>query len=888
MKTPEICEDDLRRQLVRDHRNLNGIDFVEVSDDQLSLQVYFLDKAPQGIHSENIIICGGRRVTDIEVIDIDVCRMPDKDLDDCLKIFVNKPGDFSDYTLRFVELDKQGRPTGKPFPGFDPRFAEIVFSFKAGCKNDLDCLQQEICSPAPLPQPEISYLAKDYASFRQLMLDRLSLIMPEWRERHVPDIGITLVEVLAYVGDHLSYFQDAVATEAYLDTARQRTSVRRHARLVDYRMHEGCNARAWVFVETHGPLPPLKRDEFAFLTGHNGALPESARMLSREALRKLNLPVGWYEVFEAMGTGDIQLYEAHNEIHFYTWADFECCLPRGATSATLTDEYLPTPPPPDDDSAEKYERKDHPEQQSAKHQRPPQDRKTPPKRKLNLRIDDVLIFEEVVSPTTGKRADADIAHRHAVRLTKVKPGEDKLTGQLIVEIEWAEEDALPFPLCLSAVSAAPDCETLENVSIARGNIILVDHGRTIGRKVVDDENVEDLGTVPVKETPAECGDTDCAPEVSIIPGRYRPRLKEGPLTFSQPLPQKREDIGCPPLEVSATNLLRQDARLALPQIALTSVTGGTAAATSWEPRYDLLGSGSEDNHFVVEMDNRQRAHLRFGDGELGRAPLAGEHFTASYRVGNGAAGNAGPEAISHIVLKNSISGVQLAPRNPMPAVGGTEPERIEEVKLFAPFSFRTDLQRAITAEDYATLASRHPRVQRAAAMLRWTGAWYEVLVAVDPRERAEADEKLLTEVECLLRPFRRIGHELNVVKADYVPLDISMTVCVKPGYLRGHIKAALLQLFGNRALLDGRLGFFHPDSLTFGTGVLVSKLVATAQSVTGVENVVVTRLQRLNETAGRELADGLLRLGPREIARLDNDPNSPENGKIEFVMGGGR
>jgi hypothetical protein len=64
--------------------------------------------------------------------------------------------------------------------------------------------------------------------------------------------------------------------------------------------------------------------------------------------------------------------------------------------------------------------------------------------------------------------------------------------------------------------------------------------------------------------------------------------------------------------------------------------------------------------------------------------------------------------------------------------------------------------------------------------------------------------------------------------------------------------------------------------------------VAIAQSVTGVENVVVTRLQRLNEAAGRELADGILRLGPREIARLDNDPNSPENGKIEFVMGGGR
>lgn len=857
MMTPEICEDDLRRQLVRDHHDaqnqpdLNGIDFVEVSDDQRVLHVYFLGKAPRGISLKNVVISGGRRVTGIEVIDIDVCRMADKDLDDCLMITVNKPGDFSDYTLSFVELDERGRPTARPLHGFDPRFARIVFSFKVGCKNDLDCLPQHICPPALLPQPEISYLAKDYASFRQLMLDRLSLIMPDWRERHVPDIGITLVEVLAYAGDHLSYFQDAMATEAYLDTARQRTSVRRHARLVDYLMHEGCNARAWVFVETHGPVPPLKKDEFAFLTGHNGALPESARMLTLDNLRRLNLPLGWYEVFEAMGAGEVQLSEAHNEIHFYTWGDFECCLPRGATSATLTDS---------------------PEQT----------------RKLNLHVDDVLIFEEVISPTTGERADADPAHRHAVRLTSVTTGEDKLTGQPVIEIEWAEEDALPFPLCLSAVGAAPDCETLENVSIARGNIILADHGRTIGRKVVDDEDAEELGRVPVKETLAECSDTDCVPEVAILPGRYRPRLKNGPLTFSQPLPQKQADAGCPPLEISAASLLRQDARLALPQITLTSIAPGAVAMAGWQPRHDLLGSGSEDNHYVAEMDNRARAHLRFGDGELGRAPIPHEHFMARYRVGNGAAGNAGAEAVSHIVLKNPLSGAQLAPRNPMPAVGGAEREPMEEVKLLAPHAFRANLQRAITAEDYATLANRHPRVQRAAAALRWTGAWHEVVVAVDPRGKTEADQKLLTEVECLLRPFRRIGHELKVVKAEYVPLDIAMTVCVKPGYLRGHIKADLLDLFGNRALPDGRLGFFHPDNLTFGAGILVSKLAATAQSVTGVENVVVTRFQRLNEPPGRELADGILRLGPWEIARLDNDPNFPENGKIEFNLGGGR
>src|SRR6185436_6967994 len=82
----------------------------------------------------------------------------------------------------------------------------------------------------------------------------------DWRERHAPDIGITLVELLAYIGDYLSYYQDAVATEAYLDTARQRISVRRHARLIDYQMHEGCNARAWVCVETDSDCKRNSRD----------------------------------------------------------------------------------------------------------------------------------------------------------------------------------------------------------------------------------------------------------------------------------------------------------------------------------------------------------------------------------------------------------------------------------------------------------------------------------------------------------------------------------------------------------------------------------------------------------------------------------------------------
>jgi hypothetical protein len=231
------------------------------------------------------------------VTGIEILRADDPELDDQLIVKVDKPGDYSTYTLCLVALDEAGRPTDEPFPGFDPGYFCLDFSFKAGCPSDLDCKIPDVCPPEPGEQPEITYLAKDYASFRQLIHDRLSLLMPDWQERHVPDIGIALVELLAYTGDYLSYYQDAVATEAYLDTARQRISVRRHARLVDYQMHEGCNARVLLCLRTNTDMPLDLSDSY-FITPFDDIHPPSGSPLKHEDLN--GVPPSRYEVFEPM------------------------------------------------------------------------------------------------------------------------------------------------------------------------------------------------------------------------------------------------------------------------------------------------------------------------------------------------------------------------------------------------------------------------------------------------------------------------------------------------------------------------------------------------------------------------------------------------------------
>ena len=141
-----FCKADLRRHKVR-AATLNGLDYLEVSDDQRTLTVFFLGKAPEHIAKENVRIKGGQRITEIEVVDLEIHHQESLDVDDCMAVTVDRPGDFSTYKLCVVELDEGGQPTYRPLSGFDPRYACLDFSFKAGCPSDLDCKPQPVCPP---------------------------------------------------------------------------------------------------------------------------------------------------------------------------------------------------------------------------------------------------------------------------------------------------------------------------------------------------------------------------------------------------------------------------------------------------------------------------------------------------------------------------------------------------------------------------------------------------------------------------------------------------------------------------------------------------------------------------------------------------------------------
>ncbi|MBD2080945.1 baseplate J/gp47 family protein [Leptolyngbya sp. FACHB-17] len=858
MPTQYRCKNERRRQAVRSQPDngqpmLNGIDYLEVLTDQKTLVVYLLRSlADVGVElsEDNIQILGGSRIQNLSVESVTANT-------NVLTVRTNQVGDYSKYTLRLVRSAFTSDDDPDPPDGFDSQLTQVSFSFWVEKLSQFDCKTSDPLPDAELPPPAIDYLAKDYASFRQLMLDRLSETMPKWKERNPSDIGVMLVELLAYTGDYLSYYQDAVATEAYLGTARKRVSIRRHARLLDYLIHDGCNARAWIVIEFN---PPSENLEGITLLGPSVEKNRpGVKLLTRSIFRngilsseKLQdaLNAG-AQVFETLH--DITLYSCLNTLKFYTWEDEQCSLPQGATQATL-------------------------------------EVSNPNLQKL-LKRGSVLVFEEVKGSKSGSPIDLDRSHRHVVRLTRVTATTDRLTNTSILNIRWGAEDALPFDLQISNVDDQGN--PILDISVARGNVVLVDAGCTIPKAQAN----------PLPE------------ELWKAPGwsrlKPRPCLQEAPLTQQGYVYTQQNQWVLFDPEKPASAAMQWELRDARPAIAVWETrppSGINEAGLRWEAQRDLLVSDRFARHFVVEIEEDGRVYLRFGDDALGKKPTTEMRLYATYRVGNGSTGNVGAGAIANLlIVPENLTDDQrfafsafrptidldetpiVAPHNPLPAQGGVDPEPIEQIRQYAPQAFRVQ-RRAVTAADYADRAKQFPGVQNAIADRRWTGSWHTIFITVDRDGGQSIDEEFKQKLLAFLEEFRLAGHDIEIENPRFVALDIAMAVEVKEGYFRSAIQKALIDAFSKQILVNKQKGFFHPDRFSFGDPVYLSQVIATAIAVEGVKSVNVTRFKRWvesEEQGRRSLELGKIAFDLLEIARLDNDPSSPENGRIEFQLEGG-
>lgn len=858
------CEDERRSgDLIAPTHPLNGLDFVEFVRDpgappeqQFRLEATFVKPPPAALVGSPgaFEVVGGVRIVGIRVLNVEVD--PGNTLR--LRVFVDQEGDFSTYVLRVED------------PDLDPERSEGRFSFKAGCPSEFDCRMTAECPPATLDAPLLDYLAKDYQSFRRLMLDLIPARNPDWVERLPADTGIALVELFAYVGDYLSYYQDSAGTEGFLDTCLHRASAARHSRLIDYRMHNGRNAFCHVHFEAEA--------------GSEGIVPAGAKLLTRvgNALRgEAGAPgvvvpltadfdtdpaLAEVTVFEATATARVT--SLHNELRIHDWGDAECCLAQGTQEA-----FLFGVPAGENPTAFRPE----------------------------FQVGDYVLLEEVRSPVTGAPADANAERRQVVRLVEVDDTEDPVyrdvltggdltprtnpgdTALPLQRIAWGEEDALDSPFCLSAET--PATGVIDPVSVVRGNVAPVDHGRTVVREDLPPPGIG-VGRWPL-------------PDLS---------LDDAPLTW-QSMPEVAR-YGTDNRLVGGRHDLGRSVREAMPAIVLTLHFPG-AEDERWEPVPNLLDSGPYDQQFVAELDNEGNAVVRFGDDQYGRRPLGAQSVTARLRTGNGRKGNIGAGALVHVVQPSAaeltdpgdpgagpatFAAVERV-YQPLAARLGTDPETIEEVRQLAPEAFRAIQFRAVTEADWQEVALRHTGVAAAKARFRWTGSWHTVFVAIHPVDSSDLvrlpgggaalEPAFASEMRQFLRRFKLAGYDLAVRAARYVPLDINIRICVAHGHFRGDVLKSAADVLSNRVLPGGRRGFFHPMEFDFGEPVYLSRLYATVEAVEGVESVTISLFKRYWDVERDELERGLIEIGDMEIARLDNDANFPENGVLELTAVGG-
>lgn len=840
---------------------VTGIDFIRVVDphDQHLLQVFFLidpddlddpiidnaalpaDAAPETVTI--VSVSGGERLAEVEVVRATYLEVPfDGETRTVLEVEAAEPGDFSIYRLTIV--DEPQRRVDRHFNGID-------FSFKQGCPSDLDCKAVLECPPDERVDFPIDYLARDFVSLRNALLDFSAQRYPQWSERIEADAGVMLAEVMAALGDELSYVQDRYGREAYLETASQRRSLRWLTRLVDYPIHDGLSATTVLDITVSA-------------AALQGFVDAGARVWSQRAgERPIPFEVG--EGFADQRAGrQFWVNAAWNAMPAHVPDAAEPCLPIGATELFLRGHFpLAGQLPPPEPGADPVPPESFWIGRLMVLKATPEDPSLPVRRRF-VRIVEVEQTEDPLCPDT----DADPINPPPLAITRLR---------------WEDDQALPFELCLPDTAVA-------------ANIVPAIAGETFEEHFVIHEN-EAIPASPDGPVPAAVERDGPCNELTDRRGTIFLHSLSGTETrglgWTGTLPRAEPEVEIEEID-PATLAPFPTARL-------------------WRFRRSLLDSLRFDRDFTLDDGSWRRIigferlgrtieHLdyasgagftvRFSDGEFGRTPADGTVFLARYRSGDGSRANLPADSITSLTDPEPDPAAPPPPTitlaeavsNPFAVTSGTDPEDPALIKQLAPEAFRAVTFRAVRDEDYREIAERLDWVQRAGARARWTGSWLTEFVTPDPLGSFELSEERRSELENLIDCVRQAGREAYVRDPVFVSIDLEIEVCVEPTAYPGQVKERIIEALTGRPRPDGTLSFFDPDNFTFGTPLRRSALEAAIQAVPGVRGVEDIRIRARGITAWRAFEEASFEVSEDRILRLQNDPRFPERGALIVRM----
>jgi hypothetical protein len=764
-----------------------------------------------------------------------------------LHVTVQPVGDYSTYKLRLNTAEF----VNPNLIVIDPLFNEIDFKFRPGCFN-INCAPDWSPAPEPNDEPVIDYLAKDYDSFRHTMIAAMMQRVPNWQPSSEADLDQVLLELFSAAADELSDYQDRVMNEAYLSSARKRVSLARHARLMDYHIHQGNQASTWLALEVGAAFPSepavgstvkyFMTKNFSVQTRMQGQSGPPVTFIARDRKR---------------------VHQLVNRMSIYTWGDAIPSLAAGDTTADLKLWLVNAA----DVATEANDKASAITVQEL----------------IRSGVIDQLLIQEHLNPVTGMINGYNPRKRQLLKLlsgadggeamydpTTAPAGYDPVTdtpsntAKWFVRVRWREQDALKNNYCFTV--KCPDIGKIENVSLFHGNLVNVCHGRR--QTAIFKEPGETL-TPPNEFNYERLGKwgTICT-------------LHDRPLAYLDTEPGGDE----PTQSTLAVRVVQP---------------GG--GGDDWDEVSSLIHSDDSDengDHFIVETDEESFSCIRFGNGKNGKELPENAIVECIYQIGEGLEGNIGldklitfdPAAVNFLKLdSNSVvppdASTIIRCWNPFDVSNGRAAEPAAEIIRRAPEAYRLRQLRAVTLNDYVKRAEALPEVSRAAAAYAWTGSWRTVRITIDPVGTTVLEEPVVEKISRYLNAVRLIGEDLEIRPPQFVPLEINISLCAQAEFWSEDLKDVLEQEFSVGWTSDGRMGFFHPDRWTFGQSLRASQLIGRVLEVQGVEHLISLTMSRWN--IPNSTADDMT-VKPNEIIQVFDDPDHMEKGRIVWDVQGGR
>lgn len=841
-----------RRSSLRSDHSVVGIDYLVVDvTNQTDLYVHFVSPPSAAIQAQltpqQVSITATNN--DAPAVRIATADFTPVDGELTMRVRTEAPGGFTRYTLLLSD------PVGGP-PVLDPYLASIDFSFKAGCYSDVDCDHSaHQCGQRDLGDFPVDYEARDFWSMRTALLDFASQRYPRWADRLEADAAVMLVEVMSALADEMAYHQDRIGREAHLETATQRRSLRRLARLVDYRIHDGLGADTWINV-TAKSAGALDAGTSVYAVRDGVRVTYS---IGRNLDEMLNVPPTTFAVDPARNdTGLIP----------YQWDVHDVCLSAGTTSLSLSGGAAVL------NALKPF------------HDTPPGS--TLPGRWLLLRTEPQ---QDLGQPWRS----------HLVRVVRAEAVRDPLAGADTTYIEWEPEQALTDELDLTVLHV-------------HGNLVPAVAGQHVTRTFVIGPGGAALPSadsiLTAEAFPAPADDLINPPEPADPAWAVERAGPDGAVAFLFSL-HRTDTEG---LVWRAAPTEPGDPRHASPELRLVERlpdgAGGFTDGLVWHWKPSLLDAPASpplkkdyllDDGFWRRVVGYQRpgtefvhrdyaaaagSTIRFGDGAFGLVPARGTRFRATYLVGNGRPGNLPSGAIRYFAQTNPAANIAVgalvsALENPFAVINGVDPETAEEVRQLAPEAFQELTYRAVRPEDYAEAAGRLRWVQRAGCSFRWTGSWQTAFVTPDPLTSVEVTDRQRDELDQQLDRFRQAGRETSTLDPRYADLDLRIGFCVAPDAYAAEVKVRVA------AALTGSPGaLFSPDRFTFGSPLDRSQLESAIQHVAGVRAVESIEFRRRGSFDWTELPMSY-QPGRNEVIRIENDAERPDRGSFQLTPEGG-